>query len=120
LVPALWTAAAESTTAVAATFLVLEVVFTVVRLLLIRHILSLRLRDQWRAIWPPLVAALVMGGVVVGMHVALLSVLPVGPRLALMVLVGVGVYVGALRLLAPDTLRLGLDELRALRRRKPR
>jgi lipopolysaccharide exporter len=103
--PALWWAAGRSTLTVAWTFLVLHLVFTVVSLLLIRHVLSLRLRDQWSAYWPALLAGVIMAGSVVLLRLPVAEMLPALPRLVLLVVVGAAVYAAALRLLDPAAVR---------------
>jgi lipopolysaccharide exporter len=103
--PALWLAAGRSTLAVAIVFVSLHAVSTMVNLLLIRHVISLRLHDQWKAYWPPLLAGGVMAGCVVLLRTELLTGIPALPRLALMVCSGALIYLGLLRILDPAALR---------------
>ncbi|MFN3863729.1 MAG: lipopolysaccharide biosynthesis protein [Erythrobacter sp.] len=75
------------------------------------RILGLRLAPLLRALVPPLAAALVMAGVVA---LALRALPPVMPLVALVaaVLLGIALYLGALRLIAPDRLAEALRFLR--------
>lgn len=109
--PALWLAAGRSTLAVATVFVCLTAVFTVVSLLLIRYVLSLRVREQWSAFWPPLLAGTAMAACVVLLRTELLTGLAALPRLLLLVVGGAITYAGLLRVLAPVTLRYAIDQL---------
>lgn len=77
------------------------------------QILGLTLGGLARAIWPPLAAALAMAGGV-ALAVRALPVLPDLLVLAITVPLGVGLYLGALNLIAPDRLA---DALRFVRDR---
>lgn len=109
--PALWWAAGRSTLTVAWTFLLLHAVFAVVSLVLVRHVLALRWRDQWSAYRPALLASAVMVGAVLLLRWPLDGALPALPRLAVLVVVGVAAYAGTLRLVDPTS----LARVRALR-----
>jgi hypothetical protein len=86
-----------------------------VSLLLIRHVLSLRLRDQWKAYWPPLLAGGAMAGCVVLLRTELLMGVPALPRLALIVCGGALIYGGLLRILDPAALRQASHQVRITR-----
>ncbi|MFC7621701.1 lipopolysaccharide biosynthesis protein [Microlunatus sp. GCM10028923] len=90
--PALWWAAGHSIVAVAGTLLGLQLIFTLVRLGLIRSVLGLRIADQWHAIWPALLAAGLAGGAVFGLSRLVTPVLSTGPRLVILAMTGAALY----------------------------
>lgn len=101
-VPVLWVAAGRSIVAVAAAFLTLQVLFTVVRLALIRWVLGLRVADQWRACWPALAAGGVAAGLVALAGSALREQAPALGVLAVEVVIGVGCYLALLSRVDPE------------------
>jgi hypothetical protein len=76
-------------------------VLTTITVALSQRVLDLRLGDLLVAIAPPLAAALVMAA---GVALALAMLPPILPiaALALMVMLGVALYGGALQLIAPE------------------
>jgi O-antigen/teichoic acid export membrane protein len=79
--------------------------------------------DAWREMWPPFAASLVMAAVGVFLEFELLHAAdkPTVEALALIALeavVAAVVYLGALRVLAPATLREGLHLAKNIRRRR--
>lgn len=100
-VPLLWWAAGLSTVAVAAAFLALQSAFTLVRLAIVRHVLSLSLREQWGTMWAPLASGVVMVGVVLLTTTTLPADLPDLARLAVLMALGAASYAVLLHLFAP-------------------
>jgi O-antigen/teichoic acid export membrane protein len=85
--------------------------------------LGLPTRPLWQAIWPPAVAALAMAAVVFGLEAVLdAEAHAVGVGLAFLageIGVAVGVYLGILRLIAPEISNDFFTTAKAMRRRLP-
>lgn len=111
--PALWIAAGYSTVAVAATFVLLQVLFSIVRLALIRWVLQLSIREQWRAMYPSLFAGSCMAAAVAGTSMLLPGAWPELIRLILEVVIGVVVYTALIMVIDRPSLQRCLALVRA-------
>lgn len=112
-VPALWVAAGYSTVAVAATFVVLHLIFTIVRLILVRYALDISMGRQWRSIYPSLLAGLCMAAGVVGLGMALPNYWPDMALLMVQIAFGVGVYVALMTIIDRPALQRCVALVRA-------
>lgn len=113
LAPAVWWAAGQSTLMVAFTLVAVEMVITVVRLALVQRVLHVGVGRQLVALWAPVTAAAVMAILVGGAAYALPGWAH-AVRLAVLVPLGVVLYLGLLRLLGPS---LWAEAASALRQR---
>ncbi len=104
-VPVLWWAAGISPVAVAAGLVGVHLIFGVVRLYLVHRVLRLSVAEQWRSIWPSVVAGSIMALLVVVIPIALGGGVPLPGVLLVQVVVGAMAYFGALCLLDDKTFR---------------
>lgn len=102
--PAVWIAAGHSILAVALTFVGVEVLNFVVRVVLVARVLGAPVGRQLAIYAGPAGAAVVMAAAVWGAGV-LLGGWPAAARLAVLVPLGIVIYLGVLRVLAPGTAR---------------
>lgn len=100
LVGPIWWAAGHSATLVAWALLATEVVHFVVRMAVLQRLTSLRLTALAGALLRPAAAALPMGAVLLGLG-RVTAGLPAPFELALLIVVGILVYVALLRFTAP-------------------
>lgn len=107
LVGGLWYATRFGITAVAMVHVALSVVDVIINSIVVNRVIGFPGTGQMKAVAPPLLGAGVMGAI----GAAVLAVVPGDSILALVALplVGAIVYVGAIRILAPDTLATAIS-----------
>lgn len=99
--PVLWAAAGHSVLAVALTFLAGHVLYMGIRMALITRVLAIPARQQLAAIAPAVAAGSVMAAVVATVAVVLDGRLAPGAQLPMLMVIGAGSYLAAVRLIAP-------------------
>lgn len=116
--PALWVASSYNITAVAAAMLATGIVLTTLKLVVARGILSLPKGGLLRAFAPGAATGVITAGAVLLAQV-LVSDLSPPARLAILSLVTVAAYLGALSVVVPHELRRAIQQLRSMLRREP-
>lgn len=114
LAPAIWWAAGYSILTAAVTMVVVEVVVGTIRLLAVRKVLGVKLREHWAVLWAPVTAAAIPA-IVFWEFGRLLPAWPSAVRLIILAPPALGMYAAALWLLAPDLFKAGLEVVRRRR-----
>lgn len=101
--PTLWLAAGHSLIAVASTLVAGHALYFFVRMAVIRRVLSVPTTEQIRAVAPAVLAGIGMALIVTAASRAGRGLAP-SLQLALLITLGVAIYVALLRFISPDTL----------------
>ncbi len=111
--PVLWWAAGHSVGRVALAFLLLHLVFVVVRLVILRSVLALGLGEQLRAMLPPILAAALAFGAASALR-PVVEGLPSAARLVSLGVAGAVVYLAVLYAVDRRMVRRAYSSARAL------
>jgi PST family polysaccharide transporter len=114
LIGPIWWAAGRSITMVAVVLLVTEMVHFVAKLLIVRMVTDLKLKQLWGAAFRPLPAGACMGVVMLGVT-RLVAPLPPPAVVALTICAGLAAYLVSLRITAPSLFAKGRQAVRAAR-----
>jgi O-antigen/teichoic acid export membrane protein len=107
-IPMLWIGANYGVLYVAMAHLLSNIILTIVKLIVVKHLIQLRYRDIWHALQPAITAGLVMGVIVFATQLQLQALAPI-LTLVILALVGAFSYAAALWIMNRSVAVTGFD-----------